>query len=253
MPPLVPTDMHCHTGSFSPLFAGEHTPEQLVAAHEAAGVQAGLLAILARGDMTGANDATIAACRAHPGRIYGHAYLDPHDPEAAVAELERCAATGLFRGVKLHPSEDAWFPYEEKYFPVYAKAEQLGLPLLLHSGTGPHSNPLGIAYAARQFPGIPFVLGHFGLSDLSWECFPAAALADNVCVDTTANPMVRVMAEWVDRFGPERMMWGSDFPFYDVGYELAKLDALAALTASPHTRALVGGENARRVFGLDDP
>lgn len=243
-------DMHCHTGDFNPLFHGQHSADDLVAAYDQAGVQLGLLAILARGAMAQANDATIAASVSHPSRILGHMYVDPHDPAAAVSEMQRCAATGHFKGVKLHPSEDAWFPYMAKYYPVYAAAEDLGLPLLFHSGTGPHSNPLGIAYAARDFPKTQFILGHFGLSDLSWECFPAAALASNVLVDTTANPMVRVMAEWVDRFGPERMLWGSDFPFYDVSYELEKLNALAALTTARHAKTLIAGENARRVFDL---
>ncbi len=246
----APIDMHCHTGNFDPLFRGDHVADDLIAAWDRAGVSAGVLAILERGAMSVANDATATACRRHPGRIFGHVYLDAHDVDGATAELHRCAATGLFRGVKLHPSEDAWFPYQEKYFPIYDTARALGLPMLFHSGTGPHTNPLGIACAAREFPEIPFVLGHFGLSDLSWECFPAAALAGNIMVDTTANPMVRVMAEWVDRFGADRMMWGSDFPFYDVSYELAKLDALAELTTIPHAKELIEGQNARRVFGL---
>ena len=149
----------------------------------------------------------------------------------------------------MHPSEDAWFPWIRDYYPIYEKLEQAGLPILMHSGTYPHSNPLGIAKAARDFPGIPFIMGHFGLADLSWECFPAADLSENVYVDTTANPLVRVMREWLDEFGAHRMLWGSDFPFYDVKYELQKLDAL---NLSEEERVLVSHQNAIRIFGLDD-
>jgi predicted TIM-barrel fold metal-dependent hydrolase len=240
-------DAHCHTGDFNPLFRGDHQADDLVDAHRAAGVDTGLLSILVREDMARGNEVTRAACDRFPGELYGHMYLNPHDVSAALAEIERCATHDCFRGAKLHPSEDAWFPYFEKYFPIYAKLEELGLPILFHSGTHPHSNPLAIAYAARDFPTIPFILGHFGLADLSWECFPAARLSENVYVDTTANPMVRVMSEWLETFGAERMLWGSDFPFYNVAYELAKVDKLGLDAPG---RQLVLGGNAARIFRL---
>ena len=238
-------DSHCHVGNFSPLFRGDHRPADLVAAHEAAEVTAGVLSILSK-DMTVCNDATRQACEQFPGQLYGAIYLNPADP-GALAELERCSQFDVFRGVKLHPSEDAWFPYMEEYYPVYERCESLGLPILFHSGTYPHSNPLAIAAAARHFPGLPFVLGHFGLADLSWECFPAAALAENVYVDTTENPMVRVLGEWVERFGAERMLWGSDFPFYDVEYERRKVDYI---TPSARDRELIALGNAARLYRI---
>lgn len=240
-------DSHCHAGDFTPLFRDDHRPSDLIAAQQEAGVDAALLSILVRDDMARGNEQTRLACEEFPGRVFGHAYLNVHDPIAAVAEIERCAQFACFRGAKLHPSEDAWFPYMERYYPIYEKLEQLGWPLLFHSGTYPHSNPLAIAFAARSFPGVPFILGHFGLADLSWECFPAAELAENVYVDTTANPMVRVMREWVERFGADRMLWGSDFPFYNVGYELDKLEALGVGDAE---RAAIAGGNAERIYRL---
>lgn len=240
-------DAHCHSGNFAPLFQGSHSADDLVSRHERVGVEAGMVSILLKGQMSRANDLTLQACRAHPGRLFGMIYIDPHDPEEAVAELGRCAAHDEFRAVKLHPSEDAWFPYTEYYFPVYEKMTQLQLPGLFHCGTYPHSNPLGIAFAASQFPEIPFILGHFALADLSWECFPAAALSDNVYVDTTANPIVRVMNEWIDRFGAHRMLWGSDFPFYDVSYEFEKTNYLGR---SDSDRDQIRGGNAKQLFKL---
>lgn len=239
-------DSHCHVGDFAPLFRGDHQPADLVAEHESAGVSAGMLSILSK-DVTASNDAVRAACQQYPGRLYGAIYLNPAD-SGALAEVERCAQYPIFRGVKLHPSEDAWFPYMEQYFPVYERCEALGLPMLFHSGTYPHSNPLAIAAAARHFPQVPFVLGHFGLADLSWECFAAAELSANVHVDTTANPIVRVLGEWVDRFGAERMLWGSDFPFYNAEYERLKVDYI---TSSARDRELISSLNAARLYRID--
>jgi uncharacterized protein len=243
----VPVDAHCHTGTFEPLFRGQHGIDDLVAAWDAAGVTHGIISNVMRGQMRQANDSALESVRRHPGRVRAYMYLDPSDLQAALAELKRCAAEGVFVGVKLHPSEDAWFPYLEHYMPLFEEIAALQLPILMHSGTYPHSGPLACAAAARHFPGIPFILAHFGLADYSWECFPAGEIAANVHVDTTANPMVRVLSEWIERFGAERMLWGSDFPFYDVSYEAAKLQAL---TCSPAERELIAGGNAARIFRL---
>src|SRR5579871_4981699 len=115
----MPVDSHCHVGDFSPLFKGNHSAADLVSAQDAAGVTAGMLSILSK-DTASANDATREACDSYPGRLYGAIYLNPTQP-SALSELERCAQYPVFRGVKLHPSEDAWFPYMEQYFPVYER------------------------------------------------------------------------------------------------------------------------------------
>jgi predicted TIM-barrel fold metal-dependent hydrolase len=198
-------------------------------------------------DPRAANERTRAACEHFPGRILGYIYLNPTDVEGSLAELERCVPLECFRGVKLHPSNDTYYPFYEGYFPVYERVEECGLPILWHSGTSPYSHPLQIAYVARLFPRVPFILGHFALSDLTWECFPAAEMAKNIHVDTTANPIIPVLSDWIDRFGAERMLWGSDFPFYDVGYELVKVDYLRCTKAQ---KQQIRSENAQRLFHL---
>jgi predicted TIM-barrel fold metal-dependent hydrolase len=59
--------------------------------------------------------------------------------------------------------------------------------------------------------------------------------------------MVRVLGEWVDRFGAERMLWGSDFPFYNVEYERLKVDYISASTLN---RELISSENAARLYRI---
>lgn len=243
--PLI--DAHCHAGEFRGFISGSHPPEELVAAFDASGVASGMIAILDTYDMAGANDRAKAACEAHPGRLDAYIYLNPQKLDAAIAELERRLADPTFKGVKLHPMNDVYYPFLRGLFPLYERIEASGLPVLWHSGTSPYSHPLQIAYVAKNFPGMPCILGHFGLSDLTWECFPAAETAANIFVDTTANPIVPVLNDWIGQFGAERMLWGSDFPFYDVGYEAKKLDHLGR---SSRDRDLIGGDNARRLFRL---
>lgn len=241
-------DAHAHIGDF-PGFVpgGPHTAEQLVAEWDAQGIESGMISVLDTANPSGANDITRAACEAHPGRIHGFIYINPHDVEAAVAELDRCAPLDCFRGVKFHPMNDVFFPFRERYFPVYERMQELRLPSLWHTGTYPYSSPLAVASVARQFPDVPWILAHFALADLTWECFPAADLAPNARFDMSANPIVPVLDEWIDRFGAERMLWGSDWPFYSVPYERAKVNHLAC-SAAAKERILAG--NAAELFDL---
>ena len=241
------TDAHAHIGDYSPVIpGGVHTAEALVRRWDDVGVECGMISVLLP-DKRAANDMTRAACEEHAGRVFGYIHINPVDVEGSLAELERNAGLECFRGVKYHPQNDVYYPFIEALFPVYAKVEELGLPALWHTGTYPYSHPLQVAYVAREFPGSPHIMAHFALADLTWECFPAAALSPNVLADMTANPIIPVLDQWIERFGAERMLWGSDFPFYSVAYEHAKLDHL---DLDAGQRELIAHGNAQRLFGI---
>lgn len=240
-------DAHCHAGNFYGFISGDHPEEELVGEFDKANVDLGLISICYSYDFKNGNERARLACEKHKGRLLAYIYLNPVYTKESLAELERCAKYDCFRGVKLHPSNDTFYPFFDGFYPLYARIQELGLPILWHSGTSPYSHPLQIAYVARQFPKVPFILGHFGLSDLTWECFPAADLAPNIYVDTTANPIIPVYNEFIERLGAERMLWGSDFPFYDVSYELMKLNHFKC---KPAQKEMIKTENARRIFGI---
>jgi predicted TIM-barrel fold metal-dependent hydrolase len=193
------------------------------------------------------NDEMRAACDGFPGRLYGYINLDLRDVPGSLAELHRWAGDKRFRGVKLHPANHQYFPFGEELFPVYERIEKLGVPVLWHTGTYPTSMPLQVAWVAREFPRIPCILAHFGLSQAA-DCFPSAALALNVYVDTSANPAIPLLRAWIDRYGAERLLWGSDYPLYRAPYELARIDALAQ---TARERELILGSNARTLFNLN--
>ena len=79
------------------------------------------------------NSTVAAAVRDHPDAFTGIGSVDPHK-ESAVDEVAEIAALGL-RGVKFHPSLQAFAPDDEAFWPVFAACESLGLLALFHTGT----------------------------------------------------------------------------------------------------------------------
>jgi predicted TIM-barrel fold metal-dependent hydrolase len=78
------------------------------------------------------NDELAAAIDKYPDRLMGFAALAPKDPQAAAEELERCVRDLGFRGWKTHSNFGDSYIDERRYWPILAKAEELGVPIYLH-------------------------------------------------------------------------------------------------------------------------
>ena len=71
------------------------------------------------------NETVAAACRDYPDVFTGLGSVDRHKGEAAVAEVASIAALGL-RGVKFHPSLQAFAPDDPQYWPIFAACQEHG-------------------------------------------------------------------------------------------------------------------------------
>src|SRR6266480_6104713 len=152
--------------------------DQLAARYRELEVQAVLLAWdaeTATGRPRVPNETVAAACRAYPDVFIGLGSVDPHKGQAAVAEVANIAALGL-RGVKFHPSLQAFSPDDPAYQPLFAACEEHGLLTLFHTGTSgigarqpggqgirlDCAHPLKLDAVAAAHPGLPVVAAHFG-------------------------------------------------------------------------------------------
>src|SRR3974390_3062031 len=79
------------------------------------------------------NETVAAACRDYPDVFTGLGAGGPHQGETAVAEVADIAALGL-RGVKFHPSLQAFSPDDPRYWPIFAACERHGLLALFPTG-----------------------------------------------------------------------------------------------------------------------
>jgi predicted TIM-barrel fold metal-dependent hydrolase len=239
--------------------------DELAARYRELGVKAVLLAWdaeTATGRPRVPNETVAAACRDHPDAFTGLGSVDPHKGEAAVAEVASIAALGL-RGVKFHPSLQAFSPDDPAYWPVYAACEQHGLLALFHTGTSgigarqpggqgiriDYAHPLKLDPVAAAFPGLTVVAAHFGWP---WHADLAAVALHktNVYIDISGWSPRRIPPEVIRELRGRlsgQFLWGSDYPFFTPERCLAEVDGLG-LPADVLDRVLRG--NAARILGL---
>jgi len=208
------------------------------------------------------NETVAAACRDHPDVFTGLGSVDPHKGEAAVAEVANIAALGL-RGVKFHPSLQAFAPDDESYWPVFAACERHGLLALFHTGTSgigarqpggqgirlDYARPIRLDAVAAAHPGLTVVAAHFGWP---WhmELVAMALHKTNVYIDVSGWAPRRIPPELIGELRGRlagQFVWGSDFPF------LAPqrcLDELAGLGLPDEALRQVLHDNAARILRL---
>lgn len=79
-----------------------------------------------------ANDRLHAAIKAHPARFAGFASLPTDHPEAAADELQRAVQQLGFKGGMLHSLTEGPFLDHKRYWPIFARAATLDVPLYIH-------------------------------------------------------------------------------------------------------------------------
>ncbi len=241
------------------------TLEQLAGDYEELDVVAVLLAWdaeTATGRPRVFNELVANACRYHPKAFVGFGSVDPLKGDRAVAELDRFEGLGL-KGVKLHPSLQAFAPDDERHWPLYERCEELGLIVLFHTGTSgigagqpggqgirlDYARPIRLDAVAASFPSLNVIAAHFGFP---WhtELLSMALHKTNIYIDISG---------WAPRYIPtevirelkgrlqDQFVFGSDYPFLQPQRcldELATLDIPEAALQ----KVLVG--NGKRLLGL---
>src|SRR3954452_10147497 len=202
-----------------------------------------------------------ATCAASGGRFMGFGSVDPNRHDA-IERLQRCPARGL-RGLKLHPTMQAFDPGDDRFLPFFDAAADLGLILLTHAGTSglgagePGGQGLRIDLArpilldriAARHPGMPLVLAHVGWP---WhlEAVAMALHKSNVFLDISGWKY-RYLPEEVRREIPRRLrgqfLFGTDYPMFDPEACLAELDALGL---PPDVASAVLRDNAAALLDL---
>jgi len=233
------------------------------------------------------NDVFAGILRQRSRRFTALATLPLNDPSASVAELDRAVNQLGFRGFMLFSNVNGVALSDERFFPLYEKADELKTVFYIHP-----IHPVGVeamldywlmplvgftfdttlaaaklvfSGVAEQFPGIRWVLAHLGGAipylaerlDRGYYAFeecrknitklPSEYLK-NFYYDTV-NFDVKALELALAFAGPGQLLAGSDYP-HRIGSLQGMIESIGLLNLSDEDKAAIYGENTARLLGL---
>ncbi len=224
-------DIHNHiTHSASPYSL---PPEAYIDAMDENGIETAVILGKDHGDLgdrQGVNipDEDIAAfVRLNRERFIGFTAVHPdRGSESMVARVQKAVHDFGFRGIKMNPAS-GFYPNDVLLYPVYEKAVELSVPVLVHTGLKPPSEgsrlkycrPLYLDDLTVDFPDLKIIIAHAGFPWID-ETILVCLYDENVYVDiSTLNQIEEVMGEQVllqvmrklfRSLGSGRIVFGSD-------------------------------------------
>ncbi|MGD9712903.1 MAG: amidohydrolase family protein [Thermomicrobiales bacterium] len=211
-----------------------------------------------RGLLPEGNAYVAAAMHAHPDRILGFGWADPHlGLEAALDAVDRCLHDHGFAGVKLNGAQNE-FVIDDSVLvmPVVEKIAAAGAILALHIGgdSPERTHPWRAGNIARRYPDLRMLIVHIGgaaFHDLSRAAIEIARDYPNMTMIGSAVRSGAVLNA-IRALGADRVCFGSDTPFELMHVELARYRALLEGEISPEEIAQVLGGNLLRMLRPGD-
>jgi aminocarboxymuconate-semialdehyde decarboxylase len=233
------------------------------------------------------NDAFAAAVARPAGRYAALATLPLNDPQASAAELERAMRVLKLPGAMLFSNVDGVALSDQRYWPLYERADELGAVLYIHP-----THPVGVeamtdywlmpllgftfdttlaaakivfSGTAARFPRITWVLCHLGGAipylaerlDRGFHAFrECRAHIDRPPSETlkrfyydTVNFDSGAIALAIAFAGADRVLMGSDYP-HQIGSLTKMRESLECVPVTAEQGAAIRGGNAARLLRL---
>lgn len=186
------------------------------------------------------NDAVLAACAASGGRLVPFFFANPH--RGAGPYRDRAAE---FRGVEVSPAVHGVGLDDPRVADLASVAADEGHPVYVVCLERPGARVSDLVALAARFPEVVFVLGHSGVGNIDFHGVELIEASRNVLLETSGG-YTSVLRAALDRLGPDRVLFGTEFPLQHPAVELAKF---AALEVPADQWRKVAWTNATRILG----
>jgi len=200
------------------------------------------------------NEAVAEFCKAHEALI-PFANVNPFMVANPAQELERCVLEMGFKGLKLYPTYQGFYANDNMIYPIYAKAEELRIPVMIHTGSSifqgarlKYGDPLWMDDVAVDFPDLTLIQVHSGRGLWYRRAFFLARLHHNVHMEIAGLPPRKLLEYFPDLAkNADKIIFGSDWP--GLRSIKANIEAIRSLPLSEETKAKILGKNAARILG----
>jgi predicted TIM-barrel fold metal-dependent hydrolase len=152
-------------------FLTQITVENLIEMMDAGGVDKAVLqAEWAFGNYREQNDAVHRIIEKHPDRfVAGYLCVNPQEDDDMAAVVEKEVKERGFAGVNIQPWAYRVHCDDRRFYPVYQKCQELGIPVTIHASinftvnrTIDYGRPIHLDHVACDFPELTIVANHGG-------------------------------------------------------------------------------------------
>lgn len=123
----------------------------------------------ASGEYRAMNDAVARIVSEHPDRLTGYCTVNPAAGDDMAAVVEHEVTERGMRGVNLQPFSYRMIANDKRFYPLYQKCQELGVPVTIHSSINfsndrsiEYGRPLPLCEIACDFPELTIVANHGG-------------------------------------------------------------------------------------------
>ncbi len=246
-------------------------PEELAAAWVAELDRHGVGRAVLIASVPGDESSVEAAILRFPDRFWAYTLVNPLTP-GVVARTQAAIQNGGVRGICLFPAMHGYSVADERVDPLLQlAASQPGVVVFVHCGVLSvgirkklglpsrfdmrFSSPLDLHPVALRYPGLPFIVPHFG-AGLFREALMLCDLCPNVYLDTSSTngwtrylmpppDLEAVFRQALDVAGPERLLFGTDSSFFPRGWHAAIFESQRATLH----RIGISAADAAKIFG----
>jgi len=202
------------------------------------------------------NELIADTVKLYPDRLIGFASVDPHKGIIAIEELKKAVEELGLKGLKLIPHLIEMNSNDRAIYPLYEVAQELGIPVLLHTGTQFHTGtklkycrPIDLDEVAVDFPHLTIIAAHFGFP-WYWETIAVAQRNPNVFFNIAGWAPKHIPKDVISYInGPlkTKALLGSDYPLLSRVRIMKEIDEL---DLKDGVKELLCCENPKRVLGI---
>jgi predicted TIM-barrel fold metal-dependent hydrolase len=190
----------------------------------------------------------------------GHDFFVPFcsihpDEDDLVKDTRRCVQELGFRGIKMYPTAQQFYPNDETIYPLYETAQELEVPVMFHTGSSvfkgsriKYGEPKLLDDVAVDFPDLSIVMAHSGRGAWYDQAVLMATLHPNVYMEVSGLPPKNLLRYFprLDKLAG-KVIFGSDWP--TISDLRGNLETIKGLGLSKETVEGILGGTALKVLG----
>ena len=203
------------------------------------------------------NPGVVSLVKSCPDLFIGYAGLDPHKGMAAIEELKRMVNDEGMQGAAIDPWLARIPADHAKYYPIYAKCCELGIPVVITTGPATlvkgaimdDAHPRFIDRVATDFPDLKIVISH-GCYPYVAEVIMVVQRHNNVYIELSEyeeSPFAEGYIQAANTMITDKVIFASASPFLDIK---TQIELYKRLPFTPEVLEKIMYKNAAKLLGL---